>query len=141
MLERRPLFPGVIEMNHQAGWRIGCSVYLVYDGKDWVLIDIGYEDNVEEIIELIRQLDFPLSQCRGLIATHADVDHIQGLAKAKSILKAPVLAHPKAVDALEQGDRIKTFAEIAAQMEAQIMALGPSPVNKTREPKQAEAVA
>ena len=115
MIERRPLFPGVIEMNHQAGWRIGCSVYLVFDANEWVLVDIGYEENVEEIIELIRQLDFPLSQCRGLIATHADVDHIQGLAKAKSILKAPVLAHPKAIESLETGDRIKTFAEIAAQ--------------------------
>jgi len=115
MLERRPLFPGVIEMNHQAGWRIGCSVYLVHDENDWVLVDIGYQDKVEEIIELIRQIDFPLSQCRGLIATHADVDHIQGLSKAKNILKAPVLAHPKAVESLEQGDRIKTFAEIAAQ--------------------------
>ena len=73
MIERRPLFPGVIEMNHQAGWRIGCSVYLVFDANDWVLVDIGYEENVEEIIELIRQLDFPLSQCRGLIATHADL--------------------------------------------------------------------
>jgi glyoxylase-like metal-dependent hydrolase (beta-lactamase superfamily II) len=64
---------------------------------------------------MIRQLDFPLSQCRGLVATHADVDHIQGLARAKSLLKAPVLAHPKAVASLESGDRIKTFAEIAAQ--------------------------
>jgi hydroxyacylglutathione hydrolase len=115
MLERRPLFPGVIEMNHQAGWRIGCSVYLVHDENEWVLVDIGYQDKVEEIIELIRQIDFPLSQCRGLIATHADVDHIQGLSKAKNILKAPVLAHPKAVESLERGDRIKTFAEIAAQ--------------------------
>ena len=115
MLERRPIFPGVIEMNHQAGWRIGCNVYLVYDERNWVLIDIGYEESVDEIVELIRQMDFPLSQCRGLIATHADVDHIQGLAKAKAILKAPVLAHPLAVEPLEQGDRIKTFAEIAAQ--------------------------
>jgi len=115
MFERRPLFPGVIEMNHQAGWRIGCSVYLVHDENEWVLVDIGYQDKVEEIIELIRQIDFPLSQCRGLIATHADVDHIQGLSKAKNILKAPVLAHPKAVESLERGDRIKTFAEIAAQ--------------------------
>ena len=115
MLERRPLFPGVIEINHQAGYRIGCSVYLVFDDRDWVLIDIGYEETVDEIIELIRQLDFPLSQCRALVATHADVDHIQGLAKAKGILKAPVLAHPKAVPALESGDPIKTFAEIAAQ--------------------------
>ena len=115
MLERRPLFPGVIEINHQAGWRIGCSVYLLFDGSEWILIDIGYEENVDEIVELIRQIDFPISQCRGLIATHADVDHIQGLAKAKSILKAPVFAHPKAVESLEQGDRIKTFAEISAQ--------------------------
>ena len=50
-----------------------------------------------------------------LVATHADVDHIQGLAKAKALLKAPILAHPAAVEALESGDRIKTFAEIAAQ--------------------------
>ncbi len=115
MTERRPVFPGVIEMNHQAGWRIGCNVYLVYDDRNWMLIDIGYEESVDEIIELIRQMDFPLSQCCGLIATHADVDHIQGLAKAKAILKAPVLGHPLAVEPLESGDRIKTFAEIAAQ--------------------------
>jgi hydroxyacylglutathione hydrolase len=115
MLQRRPVFPGVIEMNHQAGWRIGCNVYLVYDDADWVLVDIGYDENVDEIVEMIRQLDFPLSQCRGLIATHADVDHIQGMARAKAILKAPVLAHPLAVAALESGDRVKTFAEIAAQ--------------------------
>ena len=115
MLERRPVFPGVIEMNHQAGWRIGCNVYLVYDDRDWALVDIGYEESVDEIVEMIRQMDFPLSQCRALVATHADVDHIQGLAKAKSILKAPVLAHAKAVEALESGDRVKTFAEIAAQ--------------------------
>jgi hydroxyacylglutathione hydrolase len=115
MLERRPLFPGVIEFNHQAGWRIGCNVYLIYDDRNWALIDIGYEENVDEIIEMIRQMDFPLSQCRALVATHADVDHIQGLAKAKSILKAPVLAHALAVPSLESGDRVKTFAEIAAQ--------------------------
>jgi len=115
MLARRPVFPGVIEMYYQACWRIVCNVYLVYDDRDWALIDVGYEESVDEIIELIRQMDFPLSQCRALIATHADVDHIQGLAKAKSILKAPVLAHPKAVASLETGDRIKTFAEIDAQ--------------------------
>ena len=117
MIERRPVFPvpGVIEINHQAGYRIGCNVYLVFDGLDWALVDIGYEESVDEIIELVRQMDFPLAHCRALVATHADVDHIQGLAKAKAILKAPVLAHPLAVASLESGDKIKTFAEIAAQ--------------------------
>ncbi len=115
MMKRRPVFPGVIEMNHQAGWRIGCNVYLVYDDSSWALVDIGYSESADEIIEMIRQLDFPLAQCCALIATHADVDHIQGLAKAKTILKCPVLAHPKAVESLQSGDRIKTFAEITAQ--------------------------
>ena len=115
MLERRPVFPGVIEMNYQAGWRIGCNVYLVYGERDWILVDVGYEETVDEIVELIREMDFPLAHCRGLIATHADVDHIQGLAKIRGILKAPVLAHPLAKPSLESGDRVKTFAEIAAQ--------------------------
>jgi hydroxyacylglutathione hydrolase len=115
MIERRPLFPNVIELNHQAGHRIGCCVYLVYDGPQWLLVDIGYEDDVDEIIDLVRKLDFPLANCQTIVATHADVDHIQGLAKAKQILRTTVTAHPKAVRALETGDRLLTFAEIAAQ--------------------------
>jgi glyoxylase-like metal-dependent hydrolase (beta-lactamase superfamily II) len=115
MLKRNPVFPHVIEMNHQAGERIGCSVYLIFDGNDWLLIDIGYEENVDEIVEMIRQLDFPLSSCKGLVATHADVDHVQGLAKLKQIVKAPTIGHRLAADPLAKSDPIKTYAEIAAQ--------------------------
>ena len=115
MIERKPVFPHCIEINYQAGERIGCNVYLVYDQNDWLLFDIGFEETVDEIVELIRQLDFPLSNCQGIVASHADVDHIQGLARLKQILKAPVLGHPLAVESLAQGDRIKTFAEISAQ--------------------------
>ncbi len=32
MLQRKPVFPHVIEINYQAGQRLGCNVYLVYDG-------------------------------------------------------------------------------------------------------------
>lgn len=115
MLQRKPVFNHVIEMNYQAGERLGCNVYLIYDSNEWLLIDIGYEETVDEIVEMIRQLDFPLSQCKGIVATHADVDHIQGLAKAKSLLKTTLYGHPLAAEPLAQGDRIKTFAEIAAQ--------------------------
>ena len=88
MLQRKPIFPNIIEINHQLGHVLGCNVYLVYNQDEWVMIDIGYEDDVDEIIEVIRELDFPFAKCQGLIATHADVDHIQGLSKAKQILKA-----------------------------------------------------
>lgn len=115
MLERKPIFPHVIEVNHQLGFVLGCNVYVVYDGDQWILIDIGYEDVVDEIIEMIRRIDLPFGGCQNLIATHADVDHIQGLAKAKSILRCPVAAHPRAAEPLRTGDRIKTFALIEAQ--------------------------
>lgn len=116
MLQRQPLFPHVIELNHQARRRITCSVYLIYDDQNnWALVDIGFEDAVDEVLELIRQLDFPFTKCVGLIASHADVDHIQGLAKAKQILKASVFCHPAAAVHLEAGDRLATFAAIEAQ--------------------------
>ncbi|GAA4468465.1 MBL fold metallo-hydrolase [Novipirellula rosea] len=115
MLIRKPIFPGVIELNFQAGEVLGCNVYLVYDQDEWILIDIGYEETVEDFVEIIRQLDFPLSRCKTLVATHADVDHIQGLAKAKQLLKTTVTGHPKAVKPLREGDTLITLAEIEAQ--------------------------
>jgi glyoxylase-like metal-dependent hydrolase (beta-lactamase superfamily II) len=115
MRPRKYLFPHVIEMNYQAGRRLGVNVYLIDGGSEFVLIDIGYLDNVGDIVELIRQMDFSLSACKMLIATHADADHIQGLARAKEIFKAPVAAHPASVEPLESGDEILTYATIKAQ--------------------------
>lgn len=115
MLKRRPIFPNVIELNVQAGRLIGCNVYLVFDENQWILLDIGYDDTVDEIIELIRQLDFPLSQCQAMIATHADVDHIQGMARAKQVLRTQVMAHGVAAQLMESGDRVRTFAHIESQ--------------------------
>ena len=115
MLERKPLFPNVIELNYQAGSVFGCNVYLIYDAGEWVLIDIGYEEVVDEVVDMIRDLDFPFSKCKALIATHADVDHIQGLALLKQAIKAPVAAHPLAAVPLREADKLKTFAQIEAQ--------------------------
>lgn len=116
MLARRELFPHVIEMNYQTRQRLGCSVYLVHDAGEWMLIDIGYEDTAEEIIEVIRQMDFSLSSCKYLVATHADVDHIQGLKRAQELLPgAQTAGHPECARLLAAADRIVTYAEISAQ--------------------------
>jgi glyoxylase-like metal-dependent hydrolase (beta-lactamase superfamily II) len=115
MLERRPLFPHVIELNHTARHRFGCCVYLIHDEDEWLLMDIGFDETVDELIELIRQLDFPFSKCKTLIATHADVDHVQGMARAKKKLRTTVTGHPLAAEPLADGDRIRTFAAIEAQ--------------------------
>src|SRR4029078_8421683 len=78
-------------------------------------IDIGFEDTVDEIVELIRQMDFNLSACRMVIATHADADHIRGVSRARELLRAKLAAHPKSIPPLEAGDEILTYATIKAQ--------------------------
>src|ERR1043166_6353161 len=115
MLRRKYLFPRVIEMNYQAGRRLGVNVYLIDGGSEFLLIDIGYLDSVDEIVELIRQMDFNLSTCKMIIATHADADHVQGAAHARELLKTKVAAHPLSVEPLESGDEITTYATIKAQ--------------------------
>src|SRR5215471_7112989 len=115
MLRRKYLFPHVIEMNYQAGRRLGVNVYLIDGGSEFLLIDIGYLDTVAEIVELIRQMDFNLSTCKMIIATHADADHVQGIARAKELLKTKIAAHPLTVEPLETADAIITYASIKAQ--------------------------
>src|SRR5262249_49490165 len=115
MLKRRYLFPNVIEMNYQAARRLGVNVYLIDGGSEFLLIDIGFLDIVDDIIELIRQMDYNLSTCKMVNATHADADHIQGHARAKEVLKTKVAAHPLSVEPLETGDEITTYATIKAQ--------------------------
>src|SRR5437764_5942057 len=108
MLPRKYLFPHVIEMNFQAGRRLGVNVYRIDGGSEFLLIDVGWEEHVGEIVELIRKMDFNLSTCKMIVATHADADHIQGIARARELLKTKVAAHPQTVEPLESGDRIMT---------------------------------
>lgn len=115
MLQRKYLFPNVIEMNYQAGRRLGVNVYLIDGGSEFLLIDVGYLDVVDEMIELIRRMDFSFASCKMLIATHADADHVQGIARAKDLLKTRIAAHPSSVEPLETGDEIMTYATIKAQ--------------------------
>src|SRR3989442_608625 len=117
MMKRRYVFENypVIEMNIQAGRRLGCHVYLVDRGRGHLLIDIRYLETVSELLQLIRHIDFPLSACKMIVATHADADHTQGLARAKELLRTRVAAHPLAVEPLETGDQVMTYALIKAQ--------------------------
>ncbi len=115
MLERHYIFPGVIELNVQARRRLGVNIYLIDGGSEYILIDIGFLDELTEVLELIRQMNFSLSACKMIIATHADADHTQGIVRAREILKCKVAAHPLSVEPMETGDEIVTYARIDAQ--------------------------
>jgi glyoxylase-like metal-dependent hydrolase (beta-lactamase superfamily II) len=115
MLQRRYVFPNVIEMNYQARRRVGVNVYLVDGGDEYILIDIGFLEDAVVVLQLIRDMGYSFSACKMIVATHADVDHTQGLARARDVLKCPVAAHPHSVAAIESGDELFTFARIDAQ--------------------------
>lgn len=112
---RKYLFPNVIELNLQAGRPLGVNIYLIDGGSEFVLLDIGQSDTLEEVIELIRKLDFPLSRCKMIVATHADADHVQALPAARERLKTKAVAHPHAAAVLKSGDAVQTYAKITAQ--------------------------
>jgi glyoxylase-like metal-dependent hydrolase (beta-lactamase superfamily II) len=115
MSPRKYLFPHVIELNLAAGRPLGVNVYLIDGGTEFVLLDVGEEETLDEVIDLIRAMDFPLSKCKMLIATHADVDHVQALSKARERLRTKTAAHPKAASLIESGEPVETYARISAQ--------------------------
>jgi len=112
---RKYLFPHVIELNLQAARPLGVNIYLIDGGSEFLLLDIGQNDILDEVIELIRKLDFPLSRCKMIVATHADADHVQALPLAKERLKTKTAAHPHAAAVLKSGDAVQTYAKITAQ--------------------------
>ncbi|HVK19099.1 MAG TPA: MBL fold metallo-hydrolase [Fimbriiglobus sp.] len=115
MTSRKYLFPHVLELNLQAGRWFGVNLYLIDGGSEYLLLDVGLEETLDEVIDLIRSLDFPLSKCKMLVATHADADHVQGLAMARERLKAKTAARGWAAVLLESGDEVQTYAVISAQ--------------------------
>ena len=64
---------------------------------------------------LRETMNFRLAACKLILATHADADHTQGLARARELLKCKVAAHPKSVAPLQDGDEVLTYARIDAQ--------------------------
>ncbi len=115
MHSRKYLVPNVIELNLAAGKSLGVNIYLIDGGTEFALLDIGQTESLNEVIDLIRAMDFPLSKCKMILATHADADHVQALAAARERLKTKAAAHPRAAVAIESGDVIETFASISAQ--------------------------
>ena len=65
------------------GFVLGCG-----DTREGVVIDPG--DEVEELLEAVRHHDL---QVRYILLTHAHLDHITGVRRAKEVLNVPVGLH------------------------------------------------
>jgi hydroxyacylglutathione hydrolase len=115
MNRRTTIFPNVIELNLSARRPFGVNIYLIDGGTEYLLLDIGQDDTLDEVVDHIRDMDYPLNRCKMIVASHADADHVQGLAKARERLKTKAAAHADAAKVLEVGDKVQAYASITAQ--------------------------
>jgi glyoxylase-like metal-dependent hydrolase (beta-lactamase superfamily II) len=60
------------------------------DTLEGVVIDPG--DEVEDLLAIIRERQFAI---RHILLTHAHVDHVAGVARAREALGAPIYLHPQ----------------------------------------------
>jgi hydroxyacylglutathione hydrolase len=68
---------------HKNGFVVGCE-----GTREAVLIDPG--DEVDQLLDVIRRQDLSV---RSILLTHAHVDHVTGVGRAKAALGVPVYLH------------------------------------------------
>ncbi len=101
------------------------AVYVVDGGTAFALIDAGLGESADKILDYLRVAGFLKKTASYIVATHAHIDHIGGLATLKESLCCPVVAHASDKKAIESGDSRCTGADIYR------MKCSPCPVDLT----------
>ena len=81
----------------------GCNVYLIDAQGDLLLMDIGGEADVEDVLSNVREEGFDPREVSALFVTHEHGDHGGGAKKAKEIFRCETLAHVHAAEKLGEG--------------------------------------
>lgn len=79
------------------------STYLITTDAGHILINTGFADTVPQIVEGVEKLGFKLSDVKILLATHAHVDHVAGLAELKRLTGAQMWMSEADAVLLEDG--------------------------------------
>ena len=88
------------------------NVFLIDLGEHSVLIDTGFDHQVDHHLDNLEELGCDLSKIVGILGTHSHVEHTGGLKKARDRLGVPVVAHPNAIKPVSTGDPLQTAAVI-----------------------------
>ncbi len=92
LLETRAVAPFM-----KNGFVLGCD-----QTREGVVVDPG--DEVDDLLEVVAERQLTVKH---ILLTHAHVDHVSGVARARSVLGAPVYLHPDDLflyrSAVEQG--------------------------------------
>lgn len=87
------------------------AAYLIEDDGRMALIDAGAGPGFKKIVENIRQTGLDPENLDMVIATHAHIDHIGGLADFASNFSASIVAQYNDAEAIETADRRFTAAD------------------------------
>ena len=83
------------------------AAYLIVDGDEAALIDIGSNDSVPILLASISALGIKPEQIRYLIPTHVHLDHCGGAGELlKHLPNATVMIHPDGVEHLVEPQRL-----------------------------------
>ena len=86
------LIPGII-----------ANPYLIIDQNGLTLIDTGLPGSQRKILRYINNLGYAPKGLRRIIITHADIDHVGGLAALKSATGAHVFSNTLEAEAIAKG--------------------------------------
>jgi len=82
---------------------VAVNVYLIIDPDGLTLIDAGLARSGKKILKYIARLGGSPQDLRRIVITHADGDHVGGLATLKAVSGATVYASPVEAEAIAAG--------------------------------------
>ena len=83
---------------------IASNWILLRDGQNLTLIDAGYPKDIDGVLASIAQIGCRVEDLRGVLITHAHVDHVGGIPALHRRHAVPTYAHPDEFPAL-RGER------------------------------------
>jgi metallo-beta-lactamase class B len=108
----KPVAPFRIAGNVYYVGAAGVASYLISTPRGLIVLDGGLPETARLVVENLRRLDFPISDVRYLLNSHAHFDHAGGLVQLKRLSGAQMIASRADAKILESGEKFpKTVVE------------------------------
>jgi glyoxylase-like metal-dependent hydrolase (beta-lactamase superfamily II) len=86
------------------------NAFLLVDPDGLTLIDAGLPNSAGKILGYLRRLGYQPSDMKRILITHADMDHIGGLARLQAATGARVAAGEAEAEAIRAGDSSRSLS-------------------------------
>lgn len=109
------------------------NVFLI-DSHGLTLIDTGFAEHAEKIMEAVRAIGREPADIRHILVTHCHPDHAGGLAALKRLSNAPAYMHPLDAAMVREGESFRPQTPAPRFISRLLFRLFVRPASKTIEP-------